>query len=402
MTSSERRLARRLRREIKRNQRKSAFAEKYDNYENVIDANNLIKAAKLSRKGVAWKSSVQKYFMSLLRNTWDLRRKLKSGASVVMGFICFSISERGKTRNIRSVHFKERVVQRSLSDNALVPMLSRSLIYDNGASIKGKGIHFAVNRCEKHLRSFYRENGFSNKGWILQVDFSGYFDNIQHEPIRQMIVKNFSDRRLRWLIWQFVKSFGNKSLGIGSQVSQILAVSYPNRIDHYAKEVLCLKHSARYMDDSYFIHRDREYLQYCLAELEKKYSEIGIVINKRKTHIIPVRSFTFLKVRFTLTKTGKVIKKPCQKSVTIWRRNMKAFKRKVDCGQMTMDDVRASYESHRGHMGHLHAHKTIRSMDKLFYELFGIWPTRKTERKCSDDNVDLCRSRQSHSCSTTK
>ena len=63
MNSSERRLARRMRRENHRNQRKSAFAEKYDNYENVIDANNLIKAAKLSRKGVAWKSSVQKYFM---------------------------------------------------------------------------------------------------------------------------------------------------------------------------------------------------------------------------------------------------------------------------------------------------------------------------------------------------
>jgi len=77
MNSSERRLARRMRRENHRNQRKSAFAEKYDNYENVIDANNLIKAAKLSRKGVAWKSSVQKYFMSLLRNTWDLRQNCK-------------------------------------------------------------------------------------------------------------------------------------------------------------------------------------------------------------------------------------------------------------------------------------------------------------------------------------
>ena len=381
MNSSDRRLARRNRRENRRNQRKSAFAAKYDNYENVIDANNLIQAAKLSRKGVAWKSSVQKYFISLLRNTWELRRKLKSGMSVVMGFICFNISERGKTRHIRSVHFKERVVQRSLSDNALVPVLSRSLIYDNGASIKGKGIHFAINRCEKHLKAFYRENGFSNKGWILQIDFSGYFDNIQHEPIRRMILKNFKDQHLRWLIWQFVKSFGNKSLGIGSQVSQILAVSYPNSIDHYAKEVLRLKHSARYMDDSYFIHSDRVYLEYCLEELKKKYDELGIVLNERKTHIIPVRSFTFLKVRYSLTSTGKVIKKPCQKSVTVWRRNLKAFKRKVDCGEMTMEEVIASHESHRGHLKHLNSHKTIRSMDKLFYELYGVYPSRKSERK---------------------
>ena len=381
MNSSERRLARRMRRENHRNQRKSAFAEKYDNYENVIDANSLIKAAKLSRKGVAWKSSVQKYFMSLLRNTWDLRQKLQAGLSVVMGFICFDISERGKTRNIRSVHFKERVVQRSLSDNALVPLLSRSLIYDNGASINGKGIHFAINRCEKHLKDFYRENGFSNKGWILQIDFTGYFDHIQHEPIKQMINKTFKDERLRRLIWQFVKSFGDQSLGIGSQVSQILAVSYPNRVDHYAKEVLHLKHSARYMDDSYFIHSSREYLEYCLKELKNKYGELGIVLNERKTHIIPVRSFTFLKVRYSLTPTGKVIKKPCRKSVTVWRRNLKAFKQNVDCEEMTMEEVVASHESHRGHLKHLNSHKTIRSMDKLFFELYGFYPSRKSERK---------------------
>ena len=260
-------------------------------------------------------------------------------------------------------------------------MLSKSLIYDNGASIKGKGIHFAIDRCEKHLKDFYRQNGFSNKGWILQVDFSGYFDHIQHEPIRQLILKNFKDERLRWLIWQFVKSFGDQSLGIGSQVSQILAVAYPNRIDHFAKEILRLKHSGRYMDDSYFIHHDRAYLEHCLKELKKQYAELGIVLNEKKTHIIPVRNFTFLKVRYTLTSTGKVVKKPCRKSVTIWRRNLKAFKKKVDAGEMTMEDVRASHESRRGYLQHLHAHKTMRSMDKLFFNLFGIYPTRKSERK---------------------
>lgn len=381
MTSEERRAARRQRRSIAREQKRQEAVGQYDDYERVIKSSSLIKAAKQSRKGVAWKSSVQKYFMSLLRNTWDLRKKLQSGVSVVMGFICFYISERGKTRYIRSVHFKERVVQRSLSDNALVPMLSRSLVYDNGASIKGKGIHFAMYRRKKHLIKYYRQNGHSNKGWVLLVDFKGYFDNIQHGPIKQMILKFFADRRLRWLIWQFVKSFGEKSLGIGSQVSQILAVAYGNEVDHYAREVLGLGNSGRFMDDSYYFHSDKKYLEYCLGKLKKKYEALGITINEKKTQIIPLRRFTFLKVRYSLTETGRVVMKPCRDSIVRQRRKLKSFRKLVAEGKMTMDDVRNSYESWRGYQKHLDAHRTIRNMDKLFCELFGFWPTRKTDKK---------------------
>ena len=380
MTSEERRAARRERRLAQRQKKRTEAVAQYDDYERVISANSLVKAAKLSKRGVAWKGSVQKYFMSLLRNTLDLRRKLKNGLSVVMGFISFDLCERGKTRHIRSVHFKERVVQRSLSDNALVPVLSRSLVYDNGASLKGKGIHFAMYRCKQHLLRYYRENK-TNEGWVLLIDFSGYFDSIRHEPIKQMLLKSFKDHKIRWLTWKFVKSFGDKSLGIGSQVSQILAIAYPSKVDHFAREVLHLRYCGRYMDDSYYIHKDREYLKHCLEELRKKYDELGIVLNPRKTQIIPARRFTFLKVRYSLTDTGKVVMKPCSKSISRQRRKLKKFKRKVDAGEMTMDDVRCSYESWRGYLQHVDAHRSIRNMDKVFYQLYGIWPTRKSDRK---------------------
>ena len=151
MTSEERHKARETRRKAKR-AAKRAEALKACSFEKVISSGSLVKAANLSKRGVNWKASVQRYHINLLRNTWALHQKLLRGESVVQGFICFDLIERGKLRHIRSVHFKERVVQRSLCDNALVPILSRSLIYDNGASIKGKGIHFAMFRCRDHLR----------------------------------------------------------------------------------------------------------------------------------------------------------------------------------------------------------------------------------------------------------
>lgn len=48
-----------------------------------------------------------------------------------------------------------------------------------------------------------------------------------------------------------------KSVGIGSQISQISGVYYPTRIDNYCKIVKGMKYYGRYMDklfDELFIH----------------------------------------------------------------------------------------------------------------------------------------------------
>jgi len=374
MNSKERREGRYQRRKEAREAMKLKLAGTYDCYENVISANALYRAAKQSRKTIRFKASVQRYFMSLLRNIWTLREKLTRQDRVTMGFICFKVHDRGKERDIRSVHFKERVAQRALCDEALVPMLSRNLVYDNGASLANKGIHFALNRCKAHLQKYYRSNGFSNSGWVLLIDFSGYFDNVEHAPILRQLRRAFTDERIIRLTWRFVKCFGQKSLGIGSQVSQILAVSYPGEVDHYAKEVLGLRYGGRYMDDSYYFHQDRKHLEECLEKLKEKYEPLGIRLHPRKTQIIPIQRFTFLKVRFYLTGKGAVVMKPCQASITRMRRKLRKFRALLEHKSMTMDDIMRAYQSWRGYVGHLDSHKTIREMDKLFYELYKIWP----------------------------
>ena len=106
------------------------------------------------------------------------------------------------------------------------------------------------------LRKYVRKHGVN--GYILLVDFSGYFDHIQHAPIREMLDNTFQDERIKALTWSFVKAFGDKSLGIGSQVSQILAVSYPDKVDHFIKECHGAGLSARYMDDTYVISDSKE------------------------------------------------------------------------------------------------------------------------------------------------
>lgn len=375
MTSEERREIRYQNRRRAREQKRSKLLSQYDDYNRVINCSALVAACRQSQKGVSWKASVQRYLMNLLRNTAALHRDLKAEKDVSQGFIEFDICERGKIRHVKSVHFKERVVQRSLCDNALVPVLKQSLIYDNGASLEGKGIHFSLNRAKAHLQKYYRQNGFSNQGYVLVIDFSKYFDNIEHQPVYDKLNRSITDHRIIDLCTNFIRPFGEKSVGIGSQISQIIAVAYPDSIDHFIKQDLGIKFYARYMDDSYLIHSDKEYLKYCLDVLKEKYAGLGIVVNQRKTRILKLSNgFTFLKTRYILTDTGQVIMKPCKSSIVRMRRKLKKFKRMMDNGEMTLEDIQTSYRSWKGYISHTNSHKSVYNMDLLYIKLFKSFP----------------------------
>ena len=168
----------------------------------------------------------------------------------------------GKAEAYSSVHISERVVQRCLCDYCLVPMLSRSFIYDNGASLRGKGYDFAVSRVTRFLAEHYRKHG--REGYVLVFDFSKYFDTARHEPVFRELERSGIDDRLVSLSKYFIQNFGDVGLGLGSQVSQIAALALPNRIDHYIKDVLGMKYYARYMDDGCIISESKAELEICL------------------------------------------------------------------------------------------------------------------------------------------
>lgn len=369
MTSEERHEARYQRRKQKREEKRRARLSRYDDFSKITDLNSLYKAYKKSRKGVRWKASVQRYEINCLKNIKKTHDMLERGDDVRKGFIYFDLIERGKLRHIASVHFSERVVQRSLCDNALVPMLSNSLIYDNGASLEGKGIDFALNRCSAFLQKHFRKHG--TEGYVVSVDFSKYFENIVHSHLFELVDKCFTDERVKDLTKKFIEAFGDKGLGIGSQISQVLAISFMNKIDHYIKEVLRIKPYIRYMDDSWFLVETKEKAVELLKTLRKLYAEFGIIVNEKKTHIIKLsHGFTFLKTKFFVTKTGKIVKKICHQSVVVMRRKLKKFKKFVDAGQMTYQQVVNAYESWKGYAKRKHTYNTRKSMNKLFNKLF--------------------------------
>lgn len=370
MTSEERRAARRIRREEKRRKKKEAVNEEYGKLENVFDYGNLLEAFDQSKKGVRWKCSVQRYEASLLRKTYDTHMKLLKGEDIRRGFHRFTLMERGKLREISSVHISERVVQRSLSDNSLVPVLTRTCISDNMACIKGKGTHAAINRVAFFLREYYRKTG-SNEGVVVLIDFTNFFGNMKHWHIRKILEEHYTHEDMIEFIMLFVDAFGEVGCGLGSQVSQIVGTVYASKADHYAKEVLRIRAYVKYMDDTFMLFKTKEEADEALRAMFKIYESMGIEINKKKTRKVALKhGFTFLKTQFRLTETGKVIMRPCRQSITRERRKLKKLKKKLDEGRITFEEVRQQYQSWKGYMKHKMSWRTVQNMNQLFNELF--------------------------------
>lgn len=367
MNSKERHEARYRRRAAARAAKKAAALATADDFEAVFTYRNMHDAYRKSRHGVGWKASVQKYSHLAPLNICITQKRLMQGTYRSPGFHEFDLHERGKARHIRSTTINERVVQRCLCDNSLIPALTRTFIFDNGASLKDKGYDFAADRLERHLHEHYRQHG--QEGYILLFDFSKFFDNVSHELVKKIVREELTDRRIIALTDHFIDMFGARGLGLGSQISQVLALTSANRLDHYIKEVLHIRGYGRYMDDGYLIHKDKRYLQRCLVRIRAVCNMLGITLNEKKTQIRKLSNFVWLKMRVSLLPSGRVLKRICKKSITRARRKLKSMFKLYSRGEIMLIDIHNSVQSFYAYADRFSAWHTKQSIRALYDKL---------------------------------
>lgn len=377
MTSEERREARYRRRTIRRAEKKARACAACDNFDEVFSYDHLYKSYRKCRRNVAWKASVQKYITQaplLVQQTYE---RLQQGKWRSGGFFEFDINERGKLRHIRSVTIGERVVQRCLCDYALVPMLGRTFVYDNAASLQYKGYHFAVRRLCQHLREHYHKHG--TEGYILLFDFRKFFDSVSHRVCKDILREEFTDERIIAITEHFIDMFGDRGLGLGSQISQTFALASANRIDHFVKDVCGIQGYGRYMDDGYIIHESKDRLKQILDGIRQICAELEITLNENKTQIVKLsHGFTYLKARIYLTNTGKVLRKIPKVSVTRERRKLKKLVRPYEEGKLTYEDIYTSWQSWKAYAQNFSAWHTIQRIGRLYNNLFILpWVQRQ-------------------------
>ena len=152
----------------------------------------------------------------------------------------------------------------------------------------------------------------------------------------------------------------------------------PNMIDHYFKEVCRIKAYERYMDDGVAISPDIDDLYLCMDGLKIICEKCGLELNLKKTRVIPLRDYyRWLKTRFIITPTGKVVRKMNKDSTKIVRHKLRAFRGKLDRGEMTLADIRCSVDSYNGHMKRGHSFKVRQRTNQYFKSLYGFYPDEK-------------------------
>ena len=350
-------------------------------YDSMLDYEKIKRVYNKLRVTTKNKKEVIRFSLNLNENLMDILTKLYKGKYVFNKYRIFLIRE-PKYRLIMSECIEDKIVNHLLSDE-LINSLERSLIDNNVATRKNKGSKLAY---EKFIKSVNKLMYNSKDIYVLKLDISKYFYNINHKVLMEMVMEKIKDKKALCLLKEILdttnKSYVNKEireviykekervkslniskeekrklcseldkiptyregygLPIGNMSSQILAVFFLNKVDHFIKEVLGCKNYIRYMDDLVIIDSDYEKLKEYKKIITKEIEKYDLKVNE-KSSIFKLRSgVNFLGYNFKINK--KLIIK--YRKDTIKRVNKKI----INLFLYNIDFLIKSFGSYKGYL----------------------------------------------------
>lgn len=318
------------------------------NWEDVISYENLYRAHRRARLCKRHKTEVINFENNLSQNLWNLHYQLKFGTYKISGYNKFYIYD-PKEREVQAICYKDRVVQHSLCDNYLTPIIDKHLIFDNVACRKGKGSSQAIARLRQFMTKFYKK--YQKNGYFVKIDVKKYFANISHPILKDKLQKIIPDKRCLNLLFTIIDSYNpqlGKGLPIGNQSSQYLALLYLNSVDRFFKEQLKIKYYLRYMDDIIMLVPTKKLAQDCITFASNLLEKEHLQINP-KSHICPVKNgIEFLGWNFKFAPSGAIIQKLKKSSKKRILSKVKTARHKAIFHKKYVQRAKASYISYKG------------------------------------------------------
>lgn len=304
-------------------------------YADLID--DLRVAFRKARKHKANTSSCVRCMMNIEEELDELATTILDGSYTMRPSVCFVVSN-PVLREVIAADFRDRIVHHYIFDY-LNPQLERELIEDCYSCREGKGTGYGVDRLEHHILSC--SQNYTRECWALQLDISGYFMSIdrrrlynmaielmgrigkmrdrdgrllrdlsKHHIVEQLLAKvilcdplqscEIRDRRQLFPLLPHAKSLRYAPVGVGLPIgnltSQMFSNLYMNCFDQWVKRYLKVKHYGRYVDDSFYISTDKEWLKTIEDRVDNYLRmNLGIRLNRDKTRLTEVKKgVTFL------------------------------------------------------------------------------------------------------------
>lgn len=258
-------------------------------FEQMIPFDALYFAYTKSRKGKRRSWPCRHFEHDLEGNLIQLQNDLIWDRYQVGGYRSFYVHE-PKTRRITALtEFRDRVVQHAIMA-VIEPLWERSFISHSYACREGRGVHAGADYAQASMRECLRKHGSL---YALKADVRKYFPSIRHTPLKRLLRRKISDKRMLALLDGIIDSYsepGQPGTGIpiGNLTSQLFANIYLDALDQHVKCRLRQRWYVRYMDDFVILHHDKKYLQALRLTLESWLDQNLQLGLNHKTAIFPV------------------------------------------------------------------------------------------------------------------
>ena len=365
MNSVERKQARYERRKTKRIANRDKIIDSIGTAEKVLCYHDMFKYGEECCKGVKWKQSVQTFNRHLFSRTAANRKRALNNYKPKR-LVKFTINERGKTRNIEAPHIDDRQIQKTLTKKVLLSLYQPRMIYDNGASLRGKGLVFSQKQLNIALRNHIKKYG--ENGYVIISDLKGFFPNADRNIVKARH-REIKDEKLKTMLDTITDAgSGDKGLPLGVEPSQIEMIALPSPLDNYMTCNLGLQGFGHYMDDYHiFVPPDMD-ARLVLDLFVQKSKNLGIIVNLNKTQIIPIgKAFKFCKTK-RIVESGKVITRGCPDSRKRAIRKIKMFAKMP----IPYEEIYTSVNSIISYFKEHDNHGTYIKLCRLFYSSFGF------------------------------
>ncbi len=219
-------------------------------------------------KGKRAKKDTQLFQLNLIDNIIQLHEDLGNQTYKHSAYENFYIND-PKPRHIHKATVRDRVVHRAIY-RILYPFFSRTFITNSFSCQLGKGMHKALNRFRSFGYGVSKNN--TKTTWILKCDIRKFFENINHQVLKDILKSYISDEKILWLLENIVDSFYSRRPGIGlplgNLTSQLFVNIYMNEFDQFIKHKIKARYYIRYADDFVVFAEDRNWLESILSAMQ--------------------------------------------------------------------------------------------------------------------------------------
>ena len=176
----------------------------------LLESYNRVKKGKNNKEILEFSIDLETNLINILNN-------LKNNTYKIGKYREFKIYE-PKERIIKSLPFKDRIVQDFYINEFIKLYIIPRFIKDSYSCIEGRGTHKCVETTQKYMRKMYNKYG---NYYILKCDIKKFFYNIDKDILYNIMSKYITDEKVLNLTYIFIYDNSDKVSIPSSEITRV-------------------------------------------------------------------------------------------------------------------------------------------------------------------------------------